>query len=448
MANSKEKKDVILIAKMYTGSYPQYEVGHEIINFFMPDEGKECYGYIINNGKVKYKEIKTILLVSCIKDKKVKIIAKIENPEIISNIKEYSYKKGQIDFIKDNNIKYGGKELDEIMGDIYGIYITYKVNPENVKEPKEPIYIFLKDSNEKNEKCKIEKSLGRTRTYISNDDADYDKINKILTKENLWQVKEIKRVKEISKVDKDNYLSLEDDKTGFMNIIKKENDEEIYSNMLKYYFEQQKMFKGFAENEKVLNIKNNISDDVKIEREKQVSYNSEGGRIDLFIEDEKSKICIVIENKIESGIHGKFNEKSQIEVYVDWVYNYKEEKNNEEDTNGEQNKKKKAKKYKEYNKYFYIFVPTDRKEELKTEIDDINAKLKSITGKEDTYKIITYKQIYDYFKSEEKNFKRKHNDRINIYYEDFLKALSKHIFPTDKEMERKFINTIFKVKNK
>ena len=85
---------------------------------------------------------------------------------------------------------------------------------------------------------------------------------------------------------------------------------------------------------------------------------------------------------------------------------------------------------------------------MKTEIDDINAKLKSITGKEDTYKIITYKQIYDYFKSEEKNFKRKHNDRINIYYEDFLKALSKHIFPADKEMERKFINTIFKVKNK
>ena len=460
------EEDVILIAKMYTGRYIENEVGHEIINFFKPDEEENnCYGYIIDTGKIdsnRYKNIKTILLVSSINNKKVRIIAKIEKPEFISSNKDYGDKEGQDKFIEINKIKYGGKLLNGIMGDKYGIYITYRVEAKKIKEPKETMYILLKDSAEKveeynNIKMK-EKSLGHTKTYISSKDhiVDYNEIMGIISDEKLWKEKKIKKIEDISKEDKDKYRSLGDNETSFMDIIKREADEELYSNMLKYYLEEKKMFKGFAQDPKVLNI-DNIGDDAKIEREKFVSYKPdktkkpERGRIDLFIEDEKNGTCIVIENKIESGIHGEDydnNKKSQLEVYVDWVYNYKEneKKNAEKDKNEEQDKKEKLEKYKEYNKYFFIFSPTDRQEELEKEINIINGNLEKITGKKDTYRLITYEKIYNYFKAQEENFKREHNDRDNIYYEDSLKALSKHIFPADKEMERKFVNAIDKVK--
>ena len=85
---------------------------------------------------------------------------------------------------------------------------------------------------------------------------------------------------------------------------------------------------------------------------------------------------------------------------------------------------------------------------MEKEINIINCNLEKITGKKDTYRLITYEKIYNYFKAQEENFKREHNDRDTIYYEDSLKALSKHIFPADKEMERKFVNAIDKVKEK
>ena len=62
----------------------------------------------------------------------------------------------------------------------------------------------------------------------------------------------------------------------------------------------------------------------------------------------------------------------------------------------------------------------------------------------DVYKIITYKEIFNYFNQEELKLKMKEDK----YYKDFVKALSKHIYTADKEMERKFINAINKVLNR
>ena len=72
--NEETEKDTntILIAKMYTGSYVNRRfnnIGHEIINFIKPDNKKEIYGYIINDGKIG-REIKTILLINNTKNEK------------------------------------------------------------------------------------------------------------------------------------------------------------------------------------------------------------------------------------------------------------------------------------------------------------------------------------------------------------------------------------------
>ena len=64
--NEKEEKNVILINKMYTGSYLDdndgNNIGHEIINFFKADDGNN-YIYITPYGKANNGDnIKYILL--------------------------------------------------------------------------------------------------------------------------------------------------------------------------------------------------------------------------------------------------------------------------------------------------------------------------------------------------------------------------------------------------
>lgn len=135
----------ILVAKMYTGEFIEKNIGHEIINFFKPDN-KDCYyGYIINNGKIENNlcnKIDTILLVSDVKKRKVKILAKIDNPTFISNTENTNEK--QVKYIIDNDIRYGGVLLNEIMSKTDSdneIYITYKAERIDVQE--EDYYLLL-----------------------------------------------------------------------------------------------------------------------------------------------------------------------------------------------------------------------------------------------------------------------------------------------------------------
>ena len=154
--NNEEEK-IILIAKMYTGGYIENNIGHEIINFFKPDNIDSYYGYITYNGKVNPKKsdkIHKILFVSNIKGRKVKVLAKIENPEFIINTDEGNTHKKQIKYIEKENIKYNNVLLSDIMQesglDEYGIYITYKA--EKIEEPNEDYYILLNDNKEEEEK--------------------------------------------------------------------------------------------------------------------------------------------------------------------------------------------------------------------------------------------------------------------------------------------------------
>ena len=417
-----QENNIILIAKMYTGEYIEENIGHEIINFFKPNGKNEYYGYIVYNGKInskKCKNIKSILFVSDIKNRKMKIIAKIDNPEFISNM-ENNHDK-QVNYIIENDIRYGGVLLNKIMKgnreDETGIYITYKTN--KIMKPREEMYISLKNSKDKINKnnIKINCNIGHNIKYISSkeDKNDYNEIDKIL-KSNIWEEIEEKK---IDKKIKNSYNNLYDTEETFLDIINKYYDESIFSNMLCYYFKKKEIFKAFAQ--EVLGIKQKISNIVIVEREKK--------NIDLFIEDEKNKICIVIENKIKSGINGrniknKRNSNklkdSQLVKYKEWVEN----------------------NYKDYYKRYYIFVPNYKENELKKEIEENNLMPKDCNGN-NLYEIITYKQIFDFFNKQD--IKSKISG--NIYYKDFLKALSKHIYTAEKEMERKFVCAIKKAEN-
>lgn len=437
--NENIEKDTILIAKMYTGSYVNRRfnnIGHEIINFIKPDNKDEIYGYITHDGKIgnKYKKrIKTILFISNARNGKAKIIAKVNNPIIID---EDKYKDEQ------KKIEYGGKILTNIMGkcvkDKYGRYITYKCDEKNIQFAKEEKYI---DIHKKDNQCVI--PYLRTKIYISKDDKKvYDKIiNKVIENEEIWEDNESNKIERITEQEKEKYENLGDNNSSFMDLVQAEYNEEIISNMLKYYFEKENVFKRFmnklAENKELKMEKINIGENIKLYREKYVKISKEGsneqGRIDLFIEDEINKNVIVIENKIESRIHGKAYEdgktqKSQLEVYYDWVYSFKEDGNEEE-------------KYKNYNKKFLIFVPNYRKNEIDDELEQYYKKQKDNKIQEE-YKIITYSEIYNFFK-DSSNLKFEENSREYYYFQDFLNVLSIHKMESNYEMiRRRFINAI------
>lgn len=440
--NENVEKDTILIAKMYTGSYVNRRfnnIGHEIINFIKPDNKDEIYGYITHDGKIgnKYKKrIKTILFISNAKNGKAKIIAKVENPAILS---DDEYEDGQ------DTIEYGKKILKKIMiqntDDFYGRYITYRCNEKNIQFAKEGKYIDIQNLKKEDNPWVI--PYLRTKIYISKDDKKvYDKIiNKVIENEEIWEDNESNKIERITEQEKEKYENLGDNNSSFMDLVQAEYNEEIISNMLKYYFEKENVFKRFmnklAENKELKMEKINIGENIKLYREKYVKISKEGsneqGRIDLFIEDEINKNVIVIENKIESRIHGKAYEdgktqKSQLEVYYDWVYSFKEDGNEEE-------------KYKNYNKKFLIFVPNYRKNEIDDELEQYYKKQKDNKIQEE-YKIITYSEIYNFFK-DSSNLKFEENSREYYYFQDFLNVLSIHKMESNYEMiRRRFINAI------
>lgn len=426
-----DEEKIILVAKMYTGEYIEENTGHEIINFFKPDNGKCFYGYIIYNGKVKKcNKIDTILLVSGVKNRKIEILAKIDKPEFISDEKNTEEKQEK--YIKAKNIRYGGVLLNKIMKenglDEYGIYITYKA--ENITKPNDKQFILLKDSNEKAKENEIKLSswtIGHNLGYLSNTkyEEDYNKLYKKI-QDIKWDNVESKMITEQII----NEYPCINEKDTFMDLINKKYDETIFSNMLYYYFKcfkKKEMFKDFAK--KILEI--NLSNDIKIYKEKPTYSDSRIGRIDIFIEDSTNKICIVIENKLKSGINGRYYsqdsktngkiEESQLHKYKKWV----------------------EKEFKEYEKKFFIFVPNYKENELKKNIEANNLMPKDEENS-DLYKIITYKEIYDYFNDEE----LKKIMQADKYYEDFVNALSYHIYTADKNMERKFVDAIRKARNK
>lgn len=428
----KDKK--ILVAKMYTGEYIEKNIGHEIINFFKPDNGDYFYGYIIYNGKVNYcDEIDTILLVSDIKNRKVEILAKIDNPEFVSNIED-THKK-QVNYIQKHNIRYGGVLLNDIMRenglDEYGIYITYKTK--NIKKPIEKKFILLNDSNEEENEnqFKLSWNIGHNLGYISNSNDEIKQFEKLNNKISEIKWNDIEHIKITNDIIKE--YSYTDLKESFMDLINKKYDETVFSNMLYYYFCKKDMFRDFSK--EVLKI--NLGNDIKIYKEKSTFSDSKIGRIDIFAVDNKN--CIVIENKLKSAINGRYYSKdtetnkeirrSQLYKYMKWVNDFKENKNDKEPT------------FKNYNKKYFIFVPNYKEIELKKDIEDNNLMPKDEENK-DVYKIITYKEIFDYFNSDKVRNKMSEDK----YYKDFVNALSYHIYTADKEMERKFVEAIKKGK--
>lgn len=432
------KKDVILINKMCTGSYTINNIGYEIINYFKANDDN-VYIYILPDGSISKgydNRIKTILLTSSLSNHKIEIIAKIEEPkqEIFSDMKKNKEQKEvhkeQVEKYK--NVLYGGKTLEDIFKYNYkndeAIHITFKTNAKNMKKPKDKMRIFITDDVEykNSENCKyihIKSNIASSslKQYFKEGDEDYDAIEKYLD-DKYWENYNPEEITEES--------IKNDEKINFLQLIEKEDEEQIYTNMLCYWFSRKNIFNEFL---KYIDL-NEFIDIYELEKEKVIP----GGRTDILALGEKN--IIVIENKILSGINGietgkikeNYNipERTQLSKYITGI-----KKRQEEGKLLNKDDKRTIKGL--------IFIPDYRDTLFNNEI----YKLKENKIIDEYYKIIKYSKLYEFFCQKEIKEQMLNDLYGKKYYNDFLNGMEfqmqSNISDKNKiEMKRKFIYAI------
>ena len=402
----------ILLNKMYTGSFTTtaYDIGHEIINFFKTDKG-ENYVYVLPYGGMGVEhndQISHILFTGAQKDGKFEILAKVVGHEQIfrhGNRGNAQTNKEQIQYIEKHEIKYGGKYLHEIMqnntGNSEATYVSFKA--QKIIRAKKPIVI------DQSKPDFSEINLQRSKGYVKEGIA-YTALEKLINNPELWEEDDTTRAVDVSK-----YTKIDD--TNFLQLIRKEHDETIFTNLFHYYLTHNDILRTRFVTE-LLGIP---SDNYKIEREKVASdkVNNEDvsdetkramDRMDLWFEGANN--IAIIENKIKSGINGSRHDvngelvQSQLSAY----YNYAASKGKEV--------------------HCFIFAPNYN------EIDNE----KDLYLHNDKYKIIRYNEVYNFFKNPD-FVSLLANDPFGLYSQ-FVAALSMHIYKPNEEMEKRFVTMI------
>lgn len=393
----------ILLNRMYVGSYLNDNIGHEVINLFKDDSGRN-YIYVNPYGQLgkKHNDIDSILLVRGVNANVVEVIAKAVGvtPVLDNALPRDSAKEIQQKFISENRVKYGGVFLDRIYYHNVGqegdsvVYISFRA--QNIYYPKHPIFLTTENKSEQNYIVLRDVTFPKQAlhwTYSSLTRA-YGTLKKIIQNQSLWMRKnQTQRISDI-------VSSAAFENFNFLKLIKKEYDELSYSNMFYFFLNENKnLFKKFMQ--KVLSLKPKGT--FLIQREVE--------HIDLLIQDDNN--FVVIENKIKSGINGVRHNvygklvQSQLSDYHKYADKYAKSKK----------------------KSFFIFAP-----------DYNNLDLRGYKKSED-YKIINYSVLHRFFEQ---------NPIDNKYYKDFLSALETHSREVDNSnfeiMQERFIKTINDVK--
>lgn len=427
------KKKVIVTNRMYAGDYITRgtNIGHEIINLFKTDNG-ENYIYLQSKGTYSKKWLKysfdTILLVRRVGKDVFEVLGKAKIKEnLISNALSNTQAKTdddfrkelnqeQIKYIKEKDIKYGGVYLNEILKDNQNdgdaVFLTFKA--ESVIRPKQVLYITAnKGCNDENKNIYYISTPNQNfekqalKMYFIDGENGYEDLNNIIEKPELWMDEnDTEKASDI--------LYLGDKDITFLDIIKKNNDELIFSNLIAYYLSKYRpLLERFMKEVLDIDFRLNADVDVTIEREKE--------NIDIFIEYGDN--AIIIENKIKSGINGlRFDEdtkeetSSQLGKYIEKV----------------------EKQFPREKIKCFIFSPNYNR------ID----KDKYSGGKD--YTVIKYSKLYEFFKKY--TFGVDDYYFADQYYNDVVRALRRHAKEYDnnlyEEMKERFIKSIINSKEK
>lgn len=283
---------MIIINRMFSGSYLKDNIGHEWINLFESDKAGYCL-YLnsdgtFNKNRVKQfnrdKENKSGNYMLMVKnfDKGVWQVIAAAKLSDIATLEKGETRIGE-------SVEYNGVALKDIFSGNVALNkqeVTFKA--EKVKFPASPILITKGKDQDDDDGCLIIKGLNfakqSLRQYVYFGDAAYP---------NLWGIIDevLKSSKSPTKVSPS---ASKIKPTTLFEVIHKQDDELMYSDMLKFYLEDEDFAKYFIK--EVLRVF--LDDDERIERVDREEFN-----IDLLIRTNKR--LIVIENKIHSGINGK-----------------------------------------------------------------------------------------------------------------------------------------------
>lgn len=345
--------------------------------------------------------------------------------------------------IDTRNITYGGKKVYSLFehnpDSIYNmsIYMTFEV--EKIIKVSKPFYLttekdtqddvhfyidrdrlsgsagttYYTEKNITKKKCRKGKTesnedfrnrCNTENAKIEKENQNYNTLYEIINRPDLWSTETYKSFERDT-------ISIENPDT-FLSIIKKEDDELVFSNLLAYYFKKYDMlWNHFAkyvlkiETSGSMSIGTNQNIDNDSETQAKKVYR-EKKNIDLLIVGKNE--VIVIENKIKSGINGiiEGSEENQLDKYYEYI----------EDT------------YKTHShRYYYILHPNYNK------ITNLT------TAAQKEYKPITYRELFYFFCGlttdgneikeiediELKQILQKIN-KEDYYFIDFKKALKKH----------------------
>lgn len=388
------KKKEILIAKVFCGGYLHdgENIGHEVIDFFDADNG-ERYLYIASNGKVnKHPNVEAVLLIRAYSNKLGEVVGlayDLEDVQSPQNKKELS------------SVTYGGVLASKIFarnvykGEKEEAFSNFTYRARSFKALKSECQIFItmgSDEGKDKERHPIElncgekKQWGHQRTYVSSVDHPeaYKQLKALMADEEKWE----KQAGTISK----KLASGDTSKSSFLEIIGKEDDELVFSNLLAHYLRRSKEgFRAFAK--EVLGI-DDFGSQLLIVRESK-------HHVDLWIESER--YIVVIENKIHSAINGVKLDRAETQLS-----NYR--KAAEGDCKGRAVE-------------CYVFAP------YVNNVDEDKVKAAGY------HKIVLYNTLHTFFSNNEDLFK-------DEYYGEFLAGLQRHTLPSaqrnEQEMLRRF----------
>ena len=361
----------------------------------------------------------------------------------------------QLEYIEQKEVKYNDKFINEVFeGNFHSvppIYLTFKADC--VKKAKNSIIIDYSDTKIKNilKKAQVKKDNTKDNDvklrnqsclyYLSQKD-----FNEIINEsENGYN--NVDNWVDTKKLQESTYKN---DEETFIDIIRKPYDELVFSNMIAYYFENDKeLFKKFCEylksdkesnkksDETIINNvaikeldKLTINETYEISREVKVDK----GRIDILIRTDDS--LFIIENKIKSDINGKQYDPYTGE-YSDQLINYYKHFNPDEKNEVDEDFKNIK------HQYYFIFTPNYNKidkEKIKKIINPSKEKNNESCDIIDLYNIIAYEDLYKFFNKEENKPKRVTSNKQKFYFEDFVSSLEQHSHSCDDVVERRMEN--------
>lgn len=423
------EKEVIILNKPFLGGWLNGEgkIGHEIIDFFLADNGKY---YVYNNpwgacpktiwvgirdneneyGLKKTKDEEYIAKYMVLtggahamgdgengedestnkkgKSKTFNILYVIELKEKIhrkNTGKNLETNQNAIkEIITTKKIKYNGVPLYDIYQSDDSLYLTFEA--ERIYEAVDILPFTPPQYN-----------FQRNKGYIKSDiyADDYNLLLNLI-KDNIGgKLKEMP----LQRLGDANESSYHAEKT-FLDLIGSTDSEQAFTNMLHALLNDNEVFNHFCQHFQSKGDVIFVGSDYKVEREKRV----EDGRMDICGDSEKQRV--IIENKIYSGLNG-LDEETHTSQLSTYYYKWGKVEGKEEPL-------------------CFITAPDYRKAEIEAEIEKFDPSMKKI------YKIITYREIADFI---EKNKTLLEGDKlISLLFDQIINAFRKWSYKSREEL--------------